>query len=52
MNKYVERILDEVYDNYRNHFDDKDEKIWFLEELIKELQDELEDVKYQDFYNE
>tara|TARA_B100001250_G_scaffold4641_1_gene3928 strand:- start:1115 stop:1291 length:177 start_codon:yes stop_codon:yes gene_type:complete len=49
MSKYVERIMDEVYDNFRNHFDDKDEKIWFLEELIRELQDELEDIKYQDF---
>ena len=29
MNKYVSRIMDEVYDNFRNHFDDKDEKIWF-----------------------
>ena len=42
MNKYVARIMDEVYDNFRNHFDDKDEKIWFLEELIFELKDELE----------
>ena len=40
MTKYVSRIMDEVYDNIRNHFDDKDEKIWFLEELIFELKDE------------
>tara|TARA_Y100001970_G_C13784746_1_gene627200 strand:- start:359 stop:523 length:165 start_codon:yes stop_codon:yes gene_type:complete len=49
MNKYVSRIMDEVYDNFRNHFNDKDEKIWFLEELIFELKDELEDIKHQDF---
>ena len=42
MSKYVSRVMDEVYDNYNNHFDDNDERIWFLEELIEELQDELE----------
>ena len=52
MNKYVSRIMNEVYDNFRNHFDDKDEKIWFLEELIFELKDELEYIKHQDFNNE
>ena len=52
MNKYVARIMDEVYDNFRNHFDDKDEKIEFLEELIFELKDELEDIKHQDFNND
>ncbi len=52
MTKYVSRIMDEVYDNIRNHFDDKEEKIWFLEELIFELKDELEDIKHQDFNNE
>ena len=52
MSKYVQRIMDEVYDNIRNHFnDDKDEKIWFLEELIFELKDELNDIKHQDFYD-
>jgi len=51
MTKYVNRIMNEVYDNFRNHFDN-DEKIWFLEELIEELKDELEDIKYQDFNNE
>ncbi len=48
MTKYVSRIMDEVYDNIRNHFDDKDEKIWFLEELIFELKDELEDIQDND----
>ena len=45
MSKYVSRIMDEVYDNFHNHFDDDDEKVWFLEELIEELQDELENIK-------
>ena len=40
--KYVDRILDEVYDNFRNHFEDNEEKVWFLEELIEALQLELE----------
>ena len=41
----------EVYDNLKNNFNDKDDKIWFLEELIFELKDELEDIKHQDFYD-
>ena len=40
--KYVDRILDEVYDNFKNHFEDDEEKVWFLEELIEALQLELE----------
>ena len=42
MSKYVNRIMDEVYDNIENHFDDTDEKVWFLEELIQELKYELD----------
>jgi len=42
MSKYVTRIMDEVHDNFRNHFDDTDEKVWFLEELIQELKYELD----------
>jgi len=33
--------MDEVYDNFRNHFDN-DDKLDFLEELIERLQIELE----------
>jgi hypothetical protein len=30
MSKYVSRIMDEVYDNFSNHFDDdKDDKYGF-----------------------
>ena len=42
MTKYTRRIMDEVYDNFKNHFDDTDEKVWFLEELIQELKYELD----------
>ena len=46
MSKYVSRIMDEVYNNFNNHFDDdKDEQVWFLEELIEELQNELKFIK-------
>jgi len=50
MSKYVSRIMDEVYDNFDRHFDDTDEKIWYLEELISKLQDELD--YYQTFNGE
>jgi len=48
MSKYVDRILDEVYYNFNNHFDDNEEKIWFLEELIEQLQNELEYYENED----
>ena len=44
MSKYVTRIMDEVYDNFRNHFD-KDDKLDFLEDLIERLQLELDYIK-------
>jgi len=46
--KYVDRILDEVHDNFRNHFIDKEEKKDFLYELIEQLQKELEYIEYED----
>ena len=42
MSKYVERIMDEVYENFHRHLGSKEEKIWFLEELINKLETELE----------
>jgi hypothetical protein len=48
MSKYVSRIMDEVYDNFNNHFDDTDEKVWFLEELIQELKHELDYIANND----
>tara|TARA_Y100001938_G_scaffold120772_1_gene167855 strand:- start:26 stop:169 length:144 start_codon:yes stop_codon:yes gene_type:complete len=41
MNKYVDRLMDEVYDNFRRHFT-KEEKIEFLNEFIKTLENELD----------
>ena len=50
-NKYVNRIMEEVYDNFHNHYDgDVEEITWFLEELITKLQDELD--YYQTFNGE
>ena len=34
--------MDQVYENFHRHFDSKEEKIWFLEELINKLETELE----------
>ena len=45
--KYVDRILDEVSFNFERHFHDKDERIDFLEELIEEVNDLLEELKYK-----
>jgi len=50
MSKYVNRIMDEVYNNFDRHLDDTDEKVWFLEELIDKLHDELD--YYQTFNGE
>ena len=47
MSKYVDRIMDEVYDNFERHFNgDAEEITWFLEELIDKLEDELDSFKY------
>ena len=43
----------EVFDNIKNHMlGDKDEQVWFLEELIRELKNELEYIKHKDYNNE
>ena len=44
MSKYVDRILDEVYDNFERHFTDKDERVEFVEELIEALEHVLINV--------
>lgn len=46
--KYVERVLDEVHDNFRNHFEDTEDQKDFLYELIEELQRELEYIENED----
>ena len=38
--------MDEVWDNFSNHFDDEDEKLDFLEELIDNLNDEVDYITY------
>jgi hypothetical protein len=48
MSKYVDRILDEVHDNFRNHFIDAEEQKDFLYELIEELNRELEYIECED----
>ena len=51
MSKYVTRIMEEVYDLFHNNFGgDVEEIIWYLEELIDKLQDELD--YYQTFNGE
>ena len=44
MSKYVDRILEEVELNFDRHFHDNEDRVDFLEELIEELKDRLEDV--------
>ena len=50
MSKYVDRILDEVCDNFERHFTDKDERVEFVEELIEALEHVLVNVieNYED----
>ena len=48
MSKYVDRILEEVQFNFDRHFHDKEDRVEFLEELIEELKDRLEDVNGDD----
>ena len=38
--------MDEVWDNFSNHFDDEDEKLDFLEELIDKLNDEVDYITH------
>ena len=44
MSKYVDRIMEEVYDTFANHYTDKEERVDFLEDLIKALKDELDEI--------
>ena len=38
--------MDEVWDNFSKHFDDDEEKLDFLEELIDKLNDEIDYITY------
>jgi len=44
MDKYVDRIMEEVHFNFERHYTDKEEQVGFLEELIEVLNDELEEI--------
>jgi len=41
MDKYGERVMEEVYDTFANHYKEEDERVQFLTDLIEELQKEL-----------
>jgi len=41
MDKYVQRVMEEVYHTFSNHYTEQDEMKEFLIELIKELRYEL-----------
>jgi len=45
MDKYAQRVMEEVYHTFSNHYKDQDERIEFLTNLIETLQNELEQVK-------
>ena len=42
MSKWVDRIMDEVYDKFDRHLHEYDERMEFLSELIRELEEALE----------
>ena len=48
MSKQVDRILDDVTFVFDRHFHDKEERVEFLEELIEELKDRLENLNCDD----
>ena len=45
MSKWVDRIMDEVYDKFDRHLHEYDERMEFLSELIRELEEALKTVK-------
>jgi len=44
MDKYAQRVMEEVYHTFSNHYKDQDERIEFLTDLIETLQNELQTV--------
>jgi len=48
MSKQVDRILDDVTFVFDRHYTDKEERVEFLEELIEELEDRLENLNCND----
>ena len=45
MSKWVDRIMDEVYDKFDRHLHEYDERMEFLNTLIEELEEALKEVK-------
>ena len=45
MSKWVDRIMDEVYDKFDRHLHEYDERMEFLSELTEELEYVLEQLK-------
>ena len=44
MDKYVQRVMEEVYHTFSNHYKEQDERTEFLTDLIETLQNELQTV--------
>ena len=44
MDKYAQRVMEEVYHTFSNHYKDIDERVEFLTDLIETLQNELQTV--------
>ena len=44
MDKYTQRVMEEVYHTFSNHYKDIDERVEFLTDLIETLQNELQTV--------
>jgi len=51
MDKYVQRVMEEVYHTFSNHYKDIDERVEFLTDLIETLQSELEKVKQDELWD-
>ena len=47
MSKWVDRIMDEVYDKFDRHLHEYDERMEFLSDLIRELEEALKEVKQE-----
>jgi len=44
MDKYAQRVMEEVYHTFSNHYKEQDERTEFLTDLIETLQNELQTV--------
>ena len=44
MDKYAQRVMEEVYHTFSNHYKEQDERVEFLTDLIETLQNELQTV--------